>query len=72
MLCIGAQYTTHVIDCPFPEIRARVGSADDNDLIVPFPAVAAYHAIVERSAGGFCLIGVASRRVLVGDRVSEP
>jgi DNA-binding NtrC family response regulator len=68
MLCLVARFGGEAIRYPLPRAQATLGSAADNEILVPFPGVSRVHAVVVRTDGGFILRDSGSKnRLYVGD-----
>src|ERR1700754_4887282 len=72
MLCIVARYAGRVLRFELPSGSARLGSAPDNDLYVPFPGVSRRHAQIERTERGALIrdLGSKNRLVVNGEAVA--
>lgn len=73
MVRLVATYANQVLTFPLPSTQARVGSSEDNDLVLPFPGVSRHHALLRSHATGVRVSDLGSKNGLVcGDqRVEE-
>jgi DNA-binding NtrC family response regulator len=69
-LCIVARYAGRVLRFELPPGRARLGSAPDNDLCIPFPGISRRHAQIERTEHGALIRDLGSKNLLVVDGVA--
>lgn len=69
MLCLVARCDADTIRFALPTRPARVGSAPDNDIVIPFSGVSRYHALAEPSDRGLLIRDSGSKNGLrVGGR----
>ncbi len=73
MLCLVARYNAEIIRWPIPRREAKLGSALDNDFVVPFPGVSRHHAAVSTDGNHLRLQDLKSKNGIIvgGHRVSE-
>lgn len=73
MLCLVARYNAEVARWPVPAKEARLGSAIDNDYVVPYPGVSRYHVRLASEDHCVRLIDLNSKNGIVvrGQRVTE-
>ncbi len=73
MLRLVITCADRIVRVPVPAGEARLGSAADNDLVLPFPGVSRHHAVVRPVPGGLLLLDQHSKNGLVvaGKRRTE-
>lgn len=73
MLCLTARYRGRALRFEIAEGEQRIGSADDNEIVVAFPGVSRLHARLARHAGNVRIIDAGSKNGLrlAGLRVHE-
>ena len=73
MLRLTVTCADRILRFPLPAGEVRLGSAADNDLVLPLPGVSRHHALVRPVPGGLLLIDQKSKNGLVieGLRVQE-
>jgi DNA-binding NtrC family response regulator len=73
VLCLVARFEDQIIRWPLPTGEARLGSALQNELVLPAPGVSRTHARVVPREGGLGLVDLGSKNGLIasGARVDE-
>lgn len=73
MLCLVARYNSEVIRWPLPRTDAKLGSALDNDFVVPFPGVSRHHIAISPNGNHILLHDLKSKNgiIVAGTRVNE-
>jgi pSer/pThr/pTyr-binding forkhead associated (FHA) protein len=67
MLQLVARFERRVLFFPVPEREVRVGSAPENDLVLPFPGVSRTHAVIRNHEGQLEIVDAGSMNGLLVD-----